>query len=106
MKIKIIITSTDSYKTATALSECLLNENLSPCVQVTSKIQSLYNWKDKLEKSNEMIILIKTIPAKLQSCKEIIQKLHNYDVPEMIVIDGEILNDEYISWFEEHCREI
>ncbi len=106
MKIKIIQTTTDSIKIAESISELLVNNNASPCVQIISNVKSVYQWKDKVEHSNEILLLIKIIPEKIQQCKDIILKHHNYDVPELIVLDGEIIKDDYASWFNENCRKI
>ena len=106
MKIKIIITSTDSDTTANNISEYLVKDNLSPCVQIISNVQSAYKWKDKLEKSDEILLFIKTIPENFEDCKKIILKYHNYDVPEIIVSNGEILNDEYMDWFIDNSQGI
>ena len=106
MKIKIIITSTDSDKTANDIAEYLVINNLSPCVQITPNIQSVYKWKDKLEKSDEILLLIKTIPEKVQDCIKMILKYHNYDIPEIVVTNWEILNDEYRDWFINNSQKI
>ena len=99
MKIKFIITTTDSKRNANDIAEYLVKDNLSPCVQITSNIQSIYSWEGKLDKTDEILLLIKTIPEKVQDCKQLILKYHNYDIPEIIIINGEILNDEYRDWF-------
>ena len=106
MKIKIIITTTDSNKSANVIAESLVKDNLSPCVQITTNIHSVYKWKGKLDKSDEILLLIKTIPEKVQDCKKMILRCHNYDVPEIVVTKGEILNDEYRNWFIDNSREI
>ena len=104
MKIKIILTTTDSDKTANDIAEYLLKDNLSPCVQIVPNIQSVYKWKDKLEKSSEILLVIKTLPGKVQLCKNIILQHHNYKVPELVVIEGEIISDKYRDWFIENTR--
>ena len=106
MKIKIIQTTTDSIEIAESISELLVNNNASPCVQIISNVKSVYRWKDKLEQSSEILLLIKTIPEKIQECKDIILKHHNYDIPELIALDGDIIEDDYEAWFIEHCRRI
>ena len=106
MKIKIIQTTIDSIKIAESISELLVNNNASPCVQIISNVKSVYRWKNKLEQSSEILLLIKTIPEKIQQCKDIILKHHNYDVPEIILIDCYILEDDYQEWFIKHCRKI
>ena len=106
MKIKIIQTTTDSIKIAESISEMLVKDNISPCVQIISNVKSLYQWKDKVEHSSEILLLIKTIPENVQKCKDIILKRHNYDTPELIVMEGYILEDNYQTWFFEHSRKI
>ena len=106
MKIKIIQTTTDSTKTAESISEILVKNNLSPCVQIIPNIKSVYQWKDKVEHSSEILLLIKTIPENVQRCKNIILKHHNYDIPELIVTEGDIIEDNYKDWFIGNCREL
>ena len=106
MKIKIIQTTIDSIKIAESISDILVKNNISPCVQIISNVKSVYQWKDKVEHSSEILLLIKTIPENAQKCKDIILKHHNYDAPELIVMDGYILEDDYQAWFIEHCRKI
>ena len=106
MKIKIIQTTIDSIKIAELISELLVNNNASPCVQIISNVKSVYRWKNKLEQSSEILLLIKTIPEKIQQCKDIILKHHNYDIPELIVLDGDIIEDDYQAWFIESRRKI
>ena len=106
MKIKIIQTTIDSIKIAKSISELLVNNKASPCVQIISNVKSVYRWKDKTEHSSEILLLIKTIPENVQKCKNIILKHHNYDIPELIVMDCYILEDDYQAWFIEHCRKI
>ena len=104
MKIKLIYTTTDSIKIADKIAEMLVQDNQSPCVQIIPNIQSTYKLKDKIEKSREILLAIKTMPGKVQLCKNIILQHHNYEVPELVVIEGEILSDEYRDWFIENSR--
>ena len=106
MKIKIIQTTIDSIKIAKSISELLVKNNLSPCVQIIPNIKSVYQWKNKVEHSSEILLLIKTIPGNVQKCKNIILKHHNYDTPEIIVMDGYILEDDYQAWFIQHCLKL
>ena len=73
-------------------------------MQIIPNIQSTFKWNDKLEKSSEILLVIKTMPGKVQLCKNIILQHHNYEVPELVVIEGEIISDEYRDWFIENSR--
>ena len=105
MKINIINTTTDSEKTAKQIGKYLVKEQLSPCVQIIPKTVSIYKWKDKLEEIKEFLIIIKTIPENIDKCKELIIKLHNYDIPEFIVTEGEILLNTYSDWVIKNSSE-
>ena len=106
MKIKIIQTTIDYIELAESISEILVTGNISPCVQIISNVKSVYQWKNKVETSNEILLLIKTIPENVQKCKDIILEYHKYDTPELIVIDGHIIDDNYQTWFMDHTRKL
>ena len=106
MKINIINTATDNLKTANYIAKYLVKEKLSPCIQIIPNIQSIYLWQHKLKKSGELLIIIKTIPNNVEQCKKTILKYHNYDIPEIIVTDAEILHNDYSHWFTENTQKI
>ena len=105
MKIKIINTTTNSNETARLIAKYLVEMNLSPCVQIIPKNESFYKLNGKLEYAKEFIIKIKTIPAHLDKCKKCILEYHNYDIPEIIVTEGEILFDKYRNWFLDNTNQ-
>ena len=99
MKIKLILTTTNSYSSAQEIAEYLLKLKLSPCVQIIPNIESIYKWEGKVQYSKEFLLIIKTIPKYVKKCKKHILDMHNYDIPEMIVTEGEIILDAYRDWF-------
>ena len=99
MKIKYINTTTDCNITAKLIADSLVKNKLSPCVQIVQNIESIYAWKNKLHNSKEFLLIIKTLPEHVGKCKKQILDLHNYNIPEIIVTDGEILLDTYCDWF-------
>ena len=102
MNIKIILTTTDSNKTALKIAELLISKNISPCVQIMDNIQSIFQWDGKLKKSNEILISIKCLPEKVPDCKELILKHHNYKIPEIIIQNSRIILNDYSEWFVEN----
>ena len=104
MKIKIINTTTDSYKIAKTIAKILISEKLTPCVNIIPGIQSIYHWNGKLEESVELLLNIKTVSKNVDDCKQLILKHHNYKTPEIITFDGEILFHDYHVWFKENIK--
>ena len=97
----LIKTSTDSLDTANNISDELLRLNLSPCVQIY-KSKSKYIWNGKINNSFEFIIEIKTIIKHKNKISKLIKKIHNYDIPEIITSNINILDNDYEKWFNEN----
>ena len=63
----------------------------------------MYHWKDAdgkeaIEDEEEVLLLIKTSRALLEELRTEIERLHSYEVPEVIalpVVDG---SERYLSW--------
>ena len=94
-----MITTTDNEETTRRIADSLVKKKLSPCVQIVPQIESIYAWHGKIQNSNEFLIIIKTMKNHLDECKNVILELHNYDIPEIIVSECEILLDAYSDWF-------
>ena len=86
------------------ISLLLIQEKLAACVNIIPNIESIYNWDNGIEKCKEILITIKTISEKIDNCKEIILKHHNYQIPELLITDCEIGNNSYKEWFIENIR--
>ena len=104
MKINIIKTTTSDKDVAMSISNELVRMKFAPCVQVIPNLTSTYIYDKKVHNDSEYLILIKTSATNTSNCKDVINKLHNYDVPEIIQLEGTILNDEYSKWFNENSK--
>ena len=100
----IICTTTDNIDVANMISKCILSKKYSPCVQIISNISSHYIWENKINKSIEYKIDIKTISVYKNKVIDIIKNNHNYDIPEIVLSEIEILSKEYKDWFESIIR--
>ena len=99
MKIKLITTSTDSQKIAETIAENLVSAHLAACVQIIPNVCSTYIWQNKMEITDELLLQVKTLSENVQQCKTIILKEHNYETPELIVTEADIISDNYREWF-------
>lgn len=76
----------------------LVQKKLAACVNIIAQIKSVYRWQEKIEKSDEFLLIAKT---RNQLSKDIIAAVtekHTYLVPEIIftnIIDG---SDAYLNW--------
>ena len=99
-----IITTSNCKKTIERISQEILNNNLSPCIQVQDGIRSLFKWNNKVKEENEFILTIKTISTFKDKITNIINEYHNYDIPEIIFTSINIINDDYKNWFDKNLK--
>ena len=96
---KLILTTTDSNDVVKKISDNVLHAKLSPCVQILKGVESKYIWKGKIRNDFETLILIKSLESHSNEICKLIEEHHNYDTPEVVKIDFEILNKKYQKWF-------
>ena len=80
------------------MARALVEKRLAACVNVMPGVRSVYRWKDAIEDEEEVLLVIKTSRALLDELREEIERLHSYEVPEVIalpVVDG---SERYLAW--------
>ena len=50
------------------------------------------------------MIYAKILKKNKDIAKKIILELHNYETPELLEIEGDIINDSYSDWFKENSK--
>ncbi len=101
MTDKIVVLSTSSSKEeAEKIARLLVEERLAACVNVLPGLRSFYRWKGKVEDAAEWLLLIKSSRGKFDKLQATLEKLHSYEVPEVIalpIVDG---SKNYLLWLE------
>ena len=99
MTDKIVVLSTcASAEEATRVARALVEKRLAACVNVIQGVHSVYRWQDAIQDEEEVLLLIKSSRALLEELKAEIERLHSYEVPEVIalaVVDG---SERYLAW--------
>jgi periplasmic divalent cation tolerance protein len=98
---RLVLTTTSSQEEARRIAHALVERRLAACVNVVSRIDSIYRWKEKVEEAQEFLLLIKTTESAVDQLREAIQELHSYEVPECIVLPIESGSEKYLNWIDE-----
>ena len=96
----VVLTTCDSEELAARLARHLIDQRLAACVNILPGARSIYRWKDKIEESTEVLLLIKSRRELFPALRAEIEKIHTYEVPEILampVVDG---SEAYLSWIE------
>ena len=91
------MTTTDELEIAKKISHGLIEKRYAKCVQ-RDEIESIYEWNAEIVTSKEYRLMIKCVDSKLHLVAEYIKQAHNYDVPEIIQINIDGTNKEYMKW--------
>lgn len=94
----IILCTVPDKKIANLIAKTLLEKKLAACINIIPGVTSFYFWKNVLEKTKEIQLIIKSfIRLKNQIFKEI-KHLHSYGVPELLMLKTNDIDREYLSW--------
>lgn len=81
--LSLVLTTEADRERAEALARALLERGLVACASL-HPVVSLYRWQGRLERSEEVQLLLKTTPANLETLRRTLEELHSYDTPEWI----------------------
>jgi periplasmic divalent cation tolerance protein len=103
MHIAVFITAAHK-KEADRIARELIKNRVVACVNIIDKIESLFWWQGKVERSKEVLLIIKSRKEKLAKIIKIVKSIHSYEVPEIIafaIIGGD---KRYLKWIDESLR--
>ena len=76
----------------------ILGSKLAMCVNKINYVKSYYIWEWKIKNDNEKILLIKTSEDKVKKLQAFLDKNHPYDVPEILILEPNEVNESYLNW--------
>lgn len=94
----IVFTTTANNDEAEDLARKLVEQKLAACVQIMSQVTSFYQWEGKVQKDEECLLLIKTLPEKFEGLEAFIKANHSYSVPEIVAVNAENVSKKYLEW--------
>ena len=96
----IVISTCENREKAKSLSKQILKSRLAACVQL-SEIASLYHWEGEIVEDQEIKLLIKTKDQDYKKLKNLIIKVHSYQIPEIIKIPISDGYEKYLGWISD-----
>jgi periplasmic divalent cation tolerance protein len=104
----VVLVTCGTPEEAEMIAETIVIERLAACVNVIGReqpIRSFYMWEGKLQKENEILLVIKTTPSELPQLERRIQELHSYTVPEFIALPLLFGGQSYIEWIKDNVTQ-
>ena len=97
MSYCIILTTCASAEEADKIANVLIENRVAACVQI-SPITSIYRWKGKVERENELRLTIKTTDELYPRVESLIKENHSYEVPQIVKVPISGGLPEYLEW--------
>lgn len=97
-KYILVLTTVDEKSKAEEMARFLVEKKVAACVNILSG-NSVYRWKGKIEKTAEYLLFIKG--KNFSEIEKKIKEIHPYEIPEIIQIEINKGNEEYLSWIDD-----
>ncbi len=97
-KYDICFVTVGDKKTAVEIATGLLKEKLAACVSAVPGLESSYWWKDRIETSSEILLIIKTRRLLREDIIQFVERHHPYAVPETVFTEIDGASRAYQDW--------
>ncbi len=98
------MTSTVNRAEAKIIARSLLKEKLIVCASVINNVSSLFWWKQKVEETEECVLLMKSRRDLFNQIEERVRSLHSYKVPEIVLLPIINGSSDYLKWIDSSLK--
>jgi periplasmic divalent cation tolerance protein len=104
-RYRIVLVTCASMGEARRIGKAVVEKKLAACANILpGGVESVYRWKGKIERSREVLVMMKTTAATLRELEREVKRMHSYDVPEFVVLPIIAGSREYLGWVDESVR--
>jgi periplasmic divalent cation tolerance protein len=96
----VVLTTCDSEERAAELARALVEQRVAACVNILPGARSIYRWKDEIEDTAEWLLVIKSRRDLFPALRAAVEKLHTYEVPELIAMPLVEGSAPYLAWLD------
>ena len=97
----LVYTTWPSIVEAEVAGRKIVERRLAACVNILPGMISHYWWEGKVERTEEVVMLIKTRAALAEPISAAVKELHSYTTPAVMVLPVETLDSAYHRWIVE-----
>ena len=85
--VVVLLSTVATAEDARRIADALVERRLAACVSAVSGLRSTYRWQGKVERADEVLLVIKTVGARVEEVRQaFLAGLHPYEVPELLVV--------------------
>ena len=100
-KYIIVQTHTNKKQVYRDISRLLIEKKVVACINIYPAALSVYRYNNEIVEDNEYLVHVKTTSDKFTEIRKIIERLHNYETPEIISLEISEGNEKYFRWIQD-----
>jgi len=101
----IVTTTTDDRAVADAIAQAAVEAGESACARIGSA-ESVYRWQGELCRAPEFVVELKTTADAVDRLQQTIARLHNYELPEILVTPLLGGSAAYLGWLRDQVAAV
>ena len=100
----LLYTTYPSIVEAETAGRALVERRLCACVNILPGMVSLYWWQGKIDRGDEVVMIIKTRASLAEAVRAAVRQMHSYTTPAILVLPIENVDPDYHAWIVEETR--
>ena len=93
-----VYTTYPSVVEAEQAGRAIVEKRLAACVNILPGMVSHYWWEGKVERGEEVVMIIKTRASLAEPVRAAVKGGHPYDTPAIVVLPIESVDETYFAW--------
>jgi periplasmic divalent cation tolerance protein len=94
----VVLTTCPDEAVAERLATALLERRQAACVSRLGGLGSWYRWQGRVQRDEEILLLIKAPGALYPAIEATLRELHPYEVPEILALPVAAGLPAYLQW--------
>jgi len=103
-EVLLVLTNAPDRATAERIAEALIAKNVAACVNILAECTSIYRWEGKIDRTQEIPLLIKTTRTAYSHLENVLRELHPYELPEIIAVPVTTGLPTYLTWVTQETQ--
>ena len=99
-----VLTTCGSEETALTIASALVDQGYAACVNIIPRVKSYYYYKGETHLDEEVMLIIKTTRDLFGRVSEVINDLHTYEIPEILMFSVQDGAEPFLNWIRESVQ--
>jgi periplasmic divalent cation tolerance protein len=99
-----VYTTYPSIVEAETAGRTLVERHLCACVNILPGMVSLYWWQGKIDRGDEVVMIIKTRASLAEAVRVAVRQMHSYTTPAILVLPVESVDPDYHAWIVQETQ--